>query len=235
MQNLSLVSFATDPLPTYQDAIVDLGPLVNAAYEALEVGANICRSFYDEHCAGESPEPHLREMLVRSRARRHLLTQGIEARAIKEPGFQLASEPLLSLLIHREDYAIRVLKAKSGLVPGCGTSKRRRAFYNQAPVRYLGLDGKVYQSKSNVLLLWDFDNAFGISSVWLACPQRAGSRSQDVVLAWQELVPHIATQQPSSSPEVSVRNKAAEDELEELLTGRSSKETTIHERTATRD
>jgi hypothetical protein len=30
-------------------------------YESLDAGAAVCRRYYDEHCDGENPEPHLRE------------------------------------------------------------------------------------------------------------------------------------------------------------------------------
>jgi hypothetical protein len=114
------------------------------------------------------------------------------------------------------------LKAKKGIPPGCGLSKRRKEFYNQASVRYLGDDGKPAGSKTNLLVLWDFAPSFGIGRVWLACPEVAGARSQDVVLAWQELIPNPVEQKTKSQEtptEAAQIEEIAEQEIEALLLG----------------
>ena len=131
---------------------------------------------------------------------------------------QLVAEPLISLLVHCSGYAVRVLKGRHGIPPGCGMSKKRRAFYNQAPARFLNENGERDASKTNLLLLWDFDSLFGISQVWLACPQTAGPRSQDVVLAWKEQIGAPVQMQSSEVQASEQSEQAAEDELEALLT-----------------
>ena len=101
-------------------------------------------------------------------------------------------------------------------------SKRRREFYNQASVRYLRDDGKPAGSHTNLLVLWDFSPGFGIASVWLACPQVAAARSQNVVLAWQEVIPNAVIQEavtneaPAEAAQVEER---ADQEIEALLLG----------------
>jgi hypothetical protein len=228
MQNLSLISLESEPLPSFAEVIIEVDSLLRLIYESLDGGAAVCRSFYEQHCDGETPEPHLREMIVRGQAKRYLAKNGLRVTRVKERGFRMTAEPLISLLIHYKGYAFRVLKAKKGVPPGCGTSIRRRAFYNQASVRYLAEDGKMAGSKTNLLLLWDFSPGFGIANVWLACPQIAGARSQDVVLAWQELIPnpvlHPVAQDTATS--ATEAEKIADQEIEALLLGADSPATT---------
>ena len=220
MQKLSLISLEPEPLPSFLEVMKELESLMRLLYESLDAGTAACRRFYDEFCDGDIPEAHLREMIVRSQAKRYLTKSGFRVTEVKELSFRLAAEPLISLLIHYNGFALRVLKAKRGIPPGCGMSRRRREFYNQASVRYLNDDGKSGGSKTNLLVLWDFSPAFGIANVWLACPQIAGARSQDVVLAWQELIPNPVVHQANFVPaEEAQAEKIADQEIEALLLG----------------
>lgn len=202
--------------------------LMRLLYESLDAGTTVCRKYYDDNCDGENPEAHLREMIVRDQAKRYLIKNGLRVTEVKERrGLRLATEPLISLLLHYKGFALRVLKAKKGVPPGCGLSKRRREFYNQASVRFLDDDGKPVGSKTNLLVLWDFAPSFGIGRVWLACPEVAGSRSQDVVLAWQELLPSPVVQaaKVQDVPMGTAENEQiAEQELEALLLGQNPSE-----------
>jgi hypothetical protein len=223
MQTLSLIRVIPEPLPSADEVIEDIRSLLQLLYESLDAGAAVCRQYYEEHCDGDRPSPHLREMLVRDQAKRYLQKNGFRVKELKErKTLRIAAEPLISLLVHHRGYALRVLKGRGGVPPGCGTSKKRREFYNQAPVRYLDEQGQRGASQTNLLALWEFDPAFGVANVWLACPEIAGSRSQQVVLAWTELIPHPATQDLGDvlpAPDDSADERSA-DELESILLGR---------------
>ena len=219
MQTLSLLSFEAHPLPSFARVMEDVAPLTQLIFRSLEIGTEGCRKYYDEQCGGEPPSSHLREMIVRDQAKRHLTGTGL---LVKEERFQMPSEPLISLLILANGYAIRVLKGKDGIIPGCGISARRRKFYNQVAMRYLDLNGQVKGTHTNLILLWDFNPAFGIQAVWLACPQVAGARSQDVVLAWKERIQSPVIEAVTSSPD-SDTHEDVDHELEVLLTGESRK------------
>jgi len=235
MQKLSLISLEPDPLPSFPEVMRELEVLMRLLYESLDAGATVCRKFYDDFCDGDAPGAHLREMIVRDQAKRYLAKNGLRVTELRELSFKLATEPLISLLVHYKGFALRVLKAKKGIVPGCGMSKRRRAFYNQASVRYLEDDGRPAGSQTNLLVLWDFSPSFGIASVWLACPEVAGARSQDVVLAWQEPIPNpvvqgVASQEtPAETAEVE---KMADQEIEALLLGTDTPDTSPRQETA---
>jgi hypothetical protein len=228
MQNLSLISLELEPLPSFAEVMKLVGPLMRLLYESLDAGATVCRKYYEQNCDGDDPEPHLREMIVRDQARRYLVKNGLQVTQVKERRFRLASEPLISLLVHYKGFAFRVLKAKRGVPPGCGLSRRRKEFYNQVSVRFLSDDGKPAGLKTNLLVLWDFSPSFGIANAWLACPAIAGARSQDVVLAWQEAIPNpvlqeAATQQPPTSAAASIE-EMADLEIEALLRGEDTSE-----------
>jgi hypothetical protein len=222
MQKLSLICVDPEPLPSFGEVMKEVESLMRLLYESLDVGATVCRKYYDENCDGENPEAHLREMIVRDQAKRYLAKNGLRVTELKERRLRLATEPLISLLLHYKGFALRVLKGKRGIPPGCGMSRRRKEFYSQVSVRYLGDDGKPAGSKTNLLVLWDFAPNFGIGRVWLACPEVAGARSQDVVLAWQELIPNPVVQgtksqeTPSKAAQIEV---IAEQEIEDLLLG----------------
>jgi hypothetical protein len=225
MQKLSLICVDPEPLPSFGEVMNDVKSLLRLLYEALDAGATVCRKYYDENCDGETPEAHLREMIVRQQAKRYLVKNGQPVTELRECRLRVATEPLISLLLHYKGFALRVLKAKQGIPPGCGLSKRRRQFYNQASVGYLGDDGKPAWSKTNLLVLWDFAPSFGIGRVWLACPEVAGARSQDVVLAWQELIPNPIVQgtKPQETPaEAAQLEEIADQEIEALLLGPDS-------------
>jgi hypothetical protein len=217
MQTLSLLFFEAHPLPSFARVMEDIAPLTRLIFWSLEIGTEGCRKYYDEQCGGDPPSSHLREMIVRDQAKRHLIGGGL---LVKEERFQMPSEPLISLLILASGYAIRVLKGKDGIIPGCGLSARRRKFYNQVPMRYLDTDGAIKGTHTNLILLWDFNAAFGIQAVWLACPQVAGARSQDVVLAWKESIqnPVVEAAAAAVDPET---HEEVDHELEVLLTGKS--------------
>lgn len=223
MQKLSLISVEPEPLPSFAEVMQDLEPFVRLLYESLDAGAAVCRGYYDKFCEGDIPEPYLREMMVRGQAKRYLTKNGLQVKKIKERGFSLVAEPLISLLIHYKGFALRVLKAKKGIPPGCGKSTRRKEFYNQVSVRYLGDDGKISGSKTNLLVFWDFSPGFGIANVWLACPEVAGARSQDVVLAWQEPIQNPVVVQGTATKETPAEaaqiEQRADQEIEELLLG----------------
>lgn len=225
MQKLSLISVEPEPLPSFGDVMKEVESLLRLLYESLDAGATVCRKYYEENCDGASPEAHLREMLVRDQAKRYLVKNGFQVVTIREPKLRLAAEPLISLLLHYKGFAFRVLKAKQGVPPGCGLSRRRKAFYSQVSVPYIGDDGKPAGSKTNLLVLWDFSPSFGIGRVWLACPEVAGARFQDVVLAWQELIPspvvqRVRSQEPTA--EAAQIEKIADQEIEALLLGTDS-------------
>lgn len=225
MQKLSLISVEPEPLPSFGEVMKEVESLLRLLYESLDAGATVCRKYYEENCDGASPEAHLREMLVRDQAKRYLVKNGFQVVTIREPKLRLAAEPLISLLLHYKGFAFRVLKAKQGVPPGCGLSKRRKAFYSQVSVPYIGDDGKPAGSKTNLLVLWDFSPSFGIGRVWLACPEVAGARSQDVVLAWQELIPspvvqRVKAQEPTA--EAAQIERIADQEIEALLLGTDS-------------
>ena len=55
MQNLSLISLEPEPLPSFSEVMKEVESLMRLLYESLDVGATICRKFYDDFCDGDTP------------------------------------------------------------------------------------------------------------------------------------------------------------------------------------
>jgi hypothetical protein len=158
---------------------------------------------------------------VRHQARRFLEANNI-AVTDEEP-LTMQYEPLIALVLTYKNICIRVLKGKRGVVPGCGRSKARRRFYNQRPSLLRLDDGTVFESKWNLLFLWDFDAAFNVSKVWLVFPIQGGSKPADVRYWLHEEIKHPATSTPVQYPEPATAVNP-DDELRRLLTDSESAE-----------
>src|SRR5277367_3396458 len=100
MQKLSLISLEPEPLPSFSEVMKDVESLMRLLYESLDAGATVCRKFYDDFCDGDTPGAHLREMIVRDQGKRYLAKNGLRVTELKELRFRLATEPLISLLVH---------------------------------------------------------------------------------------------------------------------------------------
>ena len=152
-------------------------------------------------------------MIVRDQGKRFLERNEFQ---VEEESVDVGNEPLAALVVRCGPAQLRVLKGPDGVVPGCGTSLRRRRFYNQVSDYYRTRDGKVCQTRLNLILLWEFDKAFNLGGVWLVCPMRAGETAAEVVTFWHQKLPHPATLTRAAAEEPDARQKA-EEELDRLL------------------
>jgi hypothetical protein len=210
---LSSADWASSGLPTFDAALDALGPIPNLLYRALEFGTIQNRTYWDQLCGGERPGLHVREMLVRHQAKRFLLREQIP---VEEDRFSVETEPLVALVFRYEDIAVRVLKGRNGIVPGCGRSRNRRRFYNQVPQLFLDKSRKARKTKLNLLVLWDFDGSFNLNQLWLACPISAGRTAAQVRCLWTQSIPFAVGQIPTAS-----QVQPGDDDLRSLLEDRS--------------
>lgn len=205
--------------PSFHEVQSELRDLLALLFRALEFGAVKNHAYFDELSDGERPRPHVREMVVRDHAARHLRDHKISV----EEDLTIFSEALRALVVRHKGTHLRVLKARNGIVPGCGLSKPRRRFYNQSPTSYKEQDGTFVSTKWNLLLLWDFDSVFNIGKVWLVFPTRAALRSAEVGYAWIEELQHPVTniQIPAPDPDSAAQD---EQELRDLLDDKGENE-----------
>lgn len=210
---LSSADLASSGLPTFEAALDALGPIPNLLYRALEFGTSQNRTYWDQLCDQERPGLHVREMLVRHQAKRFLLREQIP---VKEDRFSVETEPLIALVFRYEDIAVRVLKGRKGIIPGCGRSRNRRRFYNQAPQFFLDKSRRTRKTKLNLVVLWDFDQSFNLRQLWLACPISAGKTPAQIGCFWKEPIPFVVAQAPAVPQALP-----ADDDLRNLLDNRT--------------
>jgi len=217
---LTLIRPRNGRLPSFERTRSALGQIPEFLFRALEYGTSQNRLFFETLSENERPRPHLREMIVRDQGRRFLERNNFQ---VDDELVSVGNEPLSALLLRCGPVQLRVLKSVDGLPPGCGDSLRRRRFYNQAGDLYRDRNGETRSTKLNLLFLWNFDQAFNLGQVWLACTLRAGETSADVVTHFNEPLPHPSTSLTQPSAEKAI--KQAEDDLERLLKEEQEPET----------
>jgi hypothetical protein len=155
----------------------------------LESGAAKTASFREAECPGDTLDAGMAAMLLRFHAKRGLKEKGIEAEL--DGDWTLEALPFLGISFHCNGYHVRILKGSGGVLPGCGTSEKKKNFYGQLPSMHL-LGTTPTRTLANLLVLWDFDGSYGLSALWLALPAVGGARSENVSAFWCERIPHPA-------------------------------------------
>ena len=200
--------------PSFARTLSALGEIPAYLYRALEFGTERNRTFFKELSQNERPRPHIRESIVRDQGKRFLERNRFQ---VEEEAIVLGSEPLSALILRCGLIQIRVLKGPEGIVPGCGTSMRRRRFYNQQSDLYIDRSGGTRQTKLNLICLWEFDRNFNLAGLRLVYPIRAGEASADVLTEWNEPLPYPANHAGFNTDRAESEQLKAEAELEELL------------------
>jgi hypothetical protein len=179
-----------DGLPDFTTSLAALNRVPATLYNGLEHAAFKTSSFREVECPGERLDGGLSASLFRFHGIRHLHKEGIEA-AADEFKWTFDRLPFMGISFHYEQLHVRVLKGPGGSLPGCGNSKKKVRFYGQIPTMYL-IGTKPTRTKANLVVLWDFDEAYGLAKLWLALPAVGGARPQDVSAYWCEPIPHPA-------------------------------------------
>jgi hypothetical protein len=187
MQNQTTLLPLPSDLPNFTTAMGHLGIVPLNLWQALEQSASKTAAFREAECPGEKLDEGLAATLLRFHAKRFLDTQGLDAQL--DDDWSLDWLPFLGISFHYGGYHVRILKGSGGCLPGCGTSEKKLKFYGQIPTMYL-VGAEAHRTSANLLVLWDFDAAYGLSGLWLALPAVGGSRAQDVSAFWCEPIPH---------------------------------------------
>jgi hypothetical protein len=173
-------------LPDFATAMSVLGRVPLVLWQTLGLGAAKTSDFRDAECPGERLDEGLAATMLRFHAKRALNEKGIDAQF--DDDWSLDWLPFLGISFHYNGYHVRILKGSGGILPGCGTSRKKIAFYGQIPSMYL-IGKQAAQTKANLLVLWDFDSVYGLAGLWLALPAVGGARAQDVATFWCERIP----------------------------------------------
>jgi hypothetical protein len=186
MENQTTLLSLPPDLPDFPTAMQTLGGLPLALWQALDLGASKTAAYRDAECSDERLEEGFSATILRFHAKRHLEKAGIEAQLDE---WTLDWLPFLGMSFHYNGYHVRILKGSGGKLPGCGTSEKKKNFYGQIPSMYL-IGNQPAQTKANLLVLWDFNEAYGLSGLWLALPAVGGARADEVSAFWCEPIPH---------------------------------------------
>lgn len=205
-------------MPSFEETVAAVDPLSNVVYEVLEQATVKTRAFF----AGEEQphDPFLAPCLMRFFAKQGLRKRGIQAEEDGENS-DFEALPNNGLAFFQRRHHVRILKAAivkgvAWKLPGCGVSEPKTNFYNQQLQIYGDVKGNWYTSLLNIVYLWDFNEAFNLAGLYLACPMAAAAYAKDVTQHWCEPLPHPA-QRRSGEGQIQAEN-GADEELERLLT-----------------
>jgi hypothetical protein len=159
-----------------------LKPIIPLIYEALEMGAQEARDYFEER--GKDIEPYLASDLVRYGAKQFLISNGIES-AIEE-SFGMEDIPLNGLFAKYENLNIRIFKVQDCKLPTTGHSKTRKDFYQQKIPFTEDEWSDISPEHANLIILWRTDSFYHIGeSFELICPKNGGYRKEMLEYHWK--------------------------------------------------
>lgn len=179
-----------DDLPSFGDALQQLGAVPAHLYGAFEHAGYRTSQFRDAECPAQPMDAGVAATLMRFWVMPFLQNDGLDPRVDEEEWIsnQLA---FLGISFYYKQLHVRVLKGCDGTLPGCGYSGRKRRFFNQVQTSFLR-HGLPLRTTANLIVLWDLTPSYGLSQLWLALPAVGGPRQQDVSAYWCEPIPHPA-------------------------------------------
>lgn len=164
-----------------ETVLKDLRPLFPLLYEALEVGAQAAREYFDELC--KPIEPYLAADIARYHAREFLLERG---QAVSDLRYK--NTPNIGLYLEYGKYRIRIWKTSDGYLPYPGTSRSKELFLRQITLDdVLGLG---IEERLNLVVLWDVDSEYRLKYVKLVCPKKKTVGRIEAL--WSYVIPHPA-------------------------------------------
>jgi len=200
-----------DDLPDFESALNNLGRVPLGLYKAFEHASSKVAEFRDTHSPGQRLDECLSACLFRFHSLEFLKTEGIDAEA--DDDFSLDNLSFLGISFHYAGYHVRVLKGPDGELPGCGTSERKRRFFNQIPALCL-VDGAVVRPTANLIVTWEFGMNYGLGQLWLVLPAIGGLLPRDVSVYWRGPIPHPAE---GSLPGVPPPTVPPTDDLDDMV------------------
>ncbi|HEX7125670.1 MAG TPA: hypothetical protein VF406_07795 [Thermodesulfobacteriota bacterium] len=198
----------TPRIPTAEDVLPTIDPLLRAIYAALEAGTQSARDFFDS--LGQPIDPSLAPALVRYHAKLYLDSAGHQVSVV-----EFEREPLANngLCLHTPAHSIRILKAAlNGRPPVPGPSRARIAFYNQQPYLFPFMEEELARAPLNLLVLWDVTPAYALRSLSLVCPKSGDTTRESVDWHWR-----VALDHPALAVPVSDAGTSPDDDLDMRL------------------
>lgn len=126
MQNrLFAADTEKDGIPTFEEELESLDRVPSTLYRSLEDAAFRTRQFRDTEFPDQRLDSGLSASLLRAYGLKNLRKEGIDA---EQDEFKWTFDrlPFLGISFHYERRHIRVLKGPGGVLPGCGSSIKKR-------------------------------------------------------------------------------------------------------------
>lgn len=189
-------------IPTPEEVLADLLPILPGIHDALDVGAYKVREYFErEKIKNEDGslkiDPWVASNILRYWAKAHLQTMGHDVED-EQPEINDIPNNGLSLIYKR--YHIKIRKSDNGGVPGPGYSRRMQAFFQQIPLQFPSQEADRESNQPvNLILLWDVGREYTIRQLAMACPESGEVTRSSVRLHWNLPVPHpISTVAPQT-------------------------------------
>jgi hypothetical protein len=171
----------------YDGVAAELATILDILTDALNVGVGQANGFFaDER---QLPDTYLHPALVRWYAKRYLNDAGTSVSDDMDAEFSRDELANNGLLVSYRDVQIRVLKSDDGELPVPGRSRVKQAFYNQQLAFRFTPDGETSTFRLNLVLLWDVDHNFNLSSLVLVMPGSGGLTRASVDEYWRTTLP----------------------------------------------
>lgn len=205
----------TQRVPTFQEALDRIQPIITGLYEAAEKAAQSARMFFDQEADG-AVDPYLFPNLFRFHAKRYLDALGHE---VKE--FGRDSLPNNGLLVRFNGFHLRILKAQNKGVPPPGQSESKQAYYCQQlalPYSDAATPGLNLPIDWNLLVIWDVTKEYVLRDLQLGLPKIV--LEDDFLMHWVEPIPHPVLAITQSAP---ISEEPHQDDLDDLTRRRDQK------------
>ena len=164
-------------LPSRDIVRADIDPLLLVLRKLLDDAAGKARGYPQENL----PRRDLCFMshLVRLHVKSGLVGYDFDCRDIPNTG----------IFFTYGRYPIRILKADEGELPVPGHSRKRQAFYGQAPSLELFPRKTQRQTDGpNLIYLWDVNADYFVDSLKLICPKAGGDTKGSVETHWEDIL-----------------------------------------------
>ncbi len=176
-------------LPTPDDLLPDLMPVLRGLFEALELGIQLGIEFFDE--SELEHEPHVLAGITKVLARKHLRDAGGGL-----PGVEVITQTNAGIRIIHGACSIRVLKSGKVGLPAPGRSEARWREYRQ--LTFLDTDPQAdprwFERDNlgvvNLVAIWSLDSRKKVLGLRLACPKPGTSGARSFDQYWSVNIPH---------------------------------------------
>lgn len=192
-------------IPTPDEVLKELAPIISVIYDALEFGTYQAREYF-----ARNKQPF--SSYLASDIARYQIIQTLKLHSIQAEieDLTIQSLALNGVLIKFKNFNIRILKAQDGQLPTPGPSKARQDFYNQV-LPFTEEDVKeIIAPYFNLVILWRTDQGYNLlGKLKLLLPQGGGTTRDSVHYSWQTTLPDPIEMMTFSS-------ETSEIELEDL-------------------